>query len=241
MLHVLVSGEYGSGAGSILDGPFDSENLTLPLDVTTTKAAFDSSRIFGIGSAPDDVRFTLTHGAVTMNNHVSGIKPETFDGNNNLTSMLRVLSTNKDRKGNEFVSTVEGIDVPIYATQWHPEKVQFEWWTQEGMNHSTASVNANAYPARWLGAEARKNGRHFTNPDDEVRRPARAAARPCRRAHPRLPAAARHRRCAQTAALIYNFEPVFTGPEVGDFETEYFFKPTKQGGGLRVARRAAEL
>ncbi len=43
-------------------------------------------------------------------------------------------------KGRSFASTVEGTTLPFYATQWHPEKVQFEWDPEEGINHSTESV-----------------------------------------------------------------------------------------------------
>ena len=48
------------------------------------------------------------------------------------------------RKGVAFVSTVEGKTLPFYATQWHPEKVQFEWDPEEGINHSTISVTVRA-------------------------------------------------------------------------------------------------
>ncbi len=39
-----------------------------------------------------------------------------------------------------FVSTIEGKSLPFYSSQWHPEKVQFEWDAAEGINHSTDSV-----------------------------------------------------------------------------------------------------
>ena len=71
-------------------------------------------------------------------------------------------------------------------------QVQFEWWAAEVMDHSKDSVHANSYPAFWLVDEARANARAF-------------------------PTAA-----AETAALIYNYAPVFTGPD-GDFEQEYWF------------------
>jgi hypothetical protein len=43
-------------------------------------------------------------------------------------------------KGVEFVSTMEAYNYPIYITQWHPEKVQFEWDSEEGINHSYPSI-----------------------------------------------------------------------------------------------------
>ena len=40
---------------------------------------------------------------------------------------MYVLSTNTDTNGIEYVSTVEFKKKPFFGTQWHPEKVQFEW------------------------------------------------------------------------------------------------------------------
>jgi gamma-glutamyl hydrolase len=36
------------------------------------------------------------------------------------------------RAGKAFVSSIEGKLIPVYATQWHPEKNQFEWNPEEG-------------------------------------------------------------------------------------------------------------
>ena len=36
----------------------------------------------------------------------------------------KVLSTNNDEEGLEFISTMEAIDYPFFGTQFHPEKSQ---------------------------------------------------------------------------------------------------------------------
>lgn len=54
-----------------------------------------------------------------MNNHVSGVTPETMASNDKLKAFYNVLSTNADRKGKVFSSTVEGIKYPVYGTQWY--------------------------------------------------------------------------------------------------------------------------
>ena len=63
---------------------------------------------------------------VTMNNHHYGIYTEHFHNTESLNTFFNVLSVNKDRKGVEFVSTMEAYKYPIYGTQWHPEKNSFE-------------------------------------------------------------------------------------------------------------------
>ena len=52
---------------------------------------------------------------VTMNNHQSGVSPTTFTTNSALASFYRVLSTNVDRKGKPFVSSIEGIKYPVFG------------------------------------------------------------------------------------------------------------------------------
>jgi hypothetical protein len=39
-------------------------------------------------------------------------------------STFRILSTNADREGRVFVSSIEAFSIPIYGTQYHAEKVR---------------------------------------------------------------------------------------------------------------------
>ena len=48
--------------------------------------------------------------AITMNAHQSGVTPETYSSNANLKKFFNVISTNSDRAGRAFVSTVEAKD-----------------------------------------------------------------------------------------------------------------------------------
>ena len=57
-----------------------------------------------------------------MNNHKMGLSPTKFKKHKNLNSMFKIVSTNKDRKGKEFVSTIEAHHYPFYGVQWHPER-----------------------------------------------------------------------------------------------------------------------
>ena len=45
-----------------------------------------------------------------------------------LPTFYNILSTNEDKKGLPFVSSIEGIKYPFWATQWHAERTQFEWY-----------------------------------------------------------------------------------------------------------------
>jgi gamma-glutamyl hydrolase len=153
---ILAAKDY-----SLLHTGFDSWNLSLPLEYS---ASYKDSKM--LGSAPQDVLEILEHQAVTLNNHVAGVTTSRWDNNKNLNAFFKVLSTNKDRKGVAFVSTIEAHDFPIFATQWHPEKVQFEW-VPAGINHSAASVRANGYFAFFFVNEARKNSHKFATQKEE--------------------------------------------------------------------------
>ncbi len=75
-------------------------------------------------------RYTAAaHEQLTVNAHHDGILVTTLETNVKLSGFFDMLSSNIDpNNGRAFVSTVEGKNgVPIMATQWHPEKNNFEW------------------------------------------------------------------------------------------------------------------
>lgn len=102
-------------------GNFDSFNYSLPLAFTPHA---ESSKLFG--AAPKPLMDILSTQNVTFNSHIEGIYPEHFLQNDALNSFYRILSTNEDRKGRPFVSTMEARNYPIFGVQWHPEKNRFE-------------------------------------------------------------------------------------------------------------------
>ena len=156
---------------SILDPPsgvMDSYNYSIPLDFTSEAT---SSRLFS--SAPAEVMNILGKENVTMNNHHYGIFPTHFNEIDSLKSFYNVLSTNKDRAGVEFVSTMEAYKYPIYGSQWHPEKNPYEWGKDdnnipnEAINHSFDAILIAQYAANFFVNEARKNNHFYSNGDLE--------------------------------------------------------------------------
>ena len=104
-----------------LMGNFDSFNYSIPLNFTDEA---EESKLFR--DAPRDVMNILSAQKVTFNSHHEGIYPHHFVRTDELNSFYRILSTNVDRKGRPFVSTIESKKYPIYGVQWHPEKNRFE-------------------------------------------------------------------------------------------------------------------
>lgn len=170
----------------------DAYNLSIPLDFA--KENIPGSKLFG--KAPQDVLDILATQNVTMNNHHYGIYPEHFAATPALASFFSVLSTNTDRAGTAFISTVESFRYPIFGTQWHPEKNPFEFgMTPEGIpneaiNHSPEAVRVSQYASNFFVKQARRSSHAFA---DTAR---------------------------EQAALIDNWAATAT---TGDFMSTYFF------------------
>ncbi|KYQ88154.1 peptidase C26 family protein [Tieghemostelium lacteum] len=167
---------------------FNSENYTVPLNFTS---GYLNSEIFS--NAPQEFLTYLSTLPITMNNHQYGVSPSTFESTEALTEFFNVLSTNVDRDGNTFISTIEAKNYPIFGTQFHPEKPIFEWWDEEVMNHSFESILANQYFSNFFVNQCRKSTHSFPNVNLEAQ------------------------------ALIYNYSPEYTENTVPDFEQCYCF------------------
>mmetsp|Transcript_30109 Transcript_30109/g.52910 ORF Transcript_30109/g.52910 Transcript_30109/m.52910 type:complete len:434 (-) Transcript_30109:296-1597(-) len=132
---------------------FDSEGLSLPL---RESVGWNESRL--ISSLPSEVSFWLRSENITTNFHHDGVKPSAYERNERLSNFFRVISTNKDRKGVEFVSTIESFHAPIYGVQWHPERNQFEFKdSKDPINHQPHAIKAMGSVAEFFVNEARKS------------------------------------------------------------------------------------
>lgn len=166
----------------------DSENLPLPLNLSQD---YNTSKMFG--KLPQSLAYFMSTAPTTMNNHGYSVLTSTFEANLALKKFFNILSTSKDRNGVEFVSTMEGIKYPIFATQWHPEKNTFEWSLNENIPHQEMSIKVTQFMSNFFVNQARLNQHKFATQEEE------------------------------DAALIYNYDPVYTG-NVSNFEQCYFFK-----------------
>ena len=117
MQQLMIIGDGKDNLDNLLT-QFDSfNNLLLPLDITEEGK---HCRILK-GLSSNFLKKIQTK-KCTMNNHRMGLSPIKFKKCNNLYSMFKIVSTNKDRKGKKFVSTIEGRYYPFYGVQWHPER-----------------------------------------------------------------------------------------------------------------------
>lgn len=125
-----------SGDDTIIDAKLDAENYSIPLNLTV---AGETSRLLNSGQGKEwsiDVKSMVENYPVTLNNHMHGVYTSSFEANSKLVEFFDVVSTNVDRSGVSFISTVESSDPSdmVYATQWHPEKNVFEYGSQSGVD-----------------------------------------------------------------------------------------------------------
>jgi len=138
-------------------------DVSMPLEFTNAAA---TSRL--LKDLPTDLLQALRDEPITYNYHKFGFDPRKFNGRDSkITAFFTVLSTNKDTDGKEFVSTYEAKHFPIYGTQWHPEKHNFEWDTSKHINHSLNAIRISQYLANFFVQEARKSSHAFSNSVEE--------------------------------------------------------------------------
>lgn len=111
LLNILTSGNW-----SILDrNVYLSENQSLPLSLTSSAS---HSHIFG--QMPEHIVNIFAHENVTVNLHHDGLPPNSFKADPHLNQFYRMIATNQDRVGREYVSFIEAYEYPIYGVQFHP-------------------------------------------------------------------------------------------------------------------------
>lgn len=92
-----------------------------------------------------------------------------------------------------FVSSMESRNFPAYGVQFHPEKVLFEWISKVNIAHSFNAVKAAQYFSNFFVNEARKSQHKFSSEAEEAK------------------------------ALIYNYQPEYTGIENNTFNEQIYF------------------
>jgi len=140
---------------SVLDTGFDAGDYALPLKFTD---AAKTSVMFG--DAPAALLAALEKENITLNDHECGIDPATFASNSRLKKMFNVLSTNVDRRGKIFVSTIEARDsarYPFFATQWHPECASWLCFSNVDVYNNVNGMEAALWIMRPFAEAARNN------------------------------------------------------------------------------------
>uniref|UniRef100_A0A146LWE9 folate gamma-glutamyl hydrolase n=1 Tax=Lygus hesperus TaxID=30085 RepID=A0A146LWE9_LYGHE len=101
---------------------------------------------------------------ITSNHHSQSFTRESLRLHN-LEQTWSTLTVNSDSNGTEFISSMEHVQYPqIFGTQFHPEKIPYEWTTKDP--HSLEAILPNRYFYDYFVEHARYNDHKFR--DGEV-------------------------------------------------------------------------
>jgi gamma-glutamyl hydrolase len=125
----LIALLAAEGDEQIVQCGYDSENLALALNYSSLDrdGSWPDGSLYS--SVPPEVALSLNSSAFTLNYHHCGVPPAVARGSLGFHQHFDIMSTNFDRSGREFVSSIQarGLDpigpfwAPIFATQFHPE------------------------------------------------------------------------------------------------------------------------
>lgn len=148
----------------LCEGCYTTDGTPMILNLTDAAA---TSRLFS--DIPTGLLKAVTTQRITENSHVNGLEPKRYEGNTKLKEFYQILSRNTDpTNGKLFVSTMEGRRYPFSATQWHPEKNNFEWGKigklgYAAIPHSSDAVRLSQYVANNFVNRARQNFHRFSS------------------------------------------------------------------------------
>eukprot|EP01086_Lenisia_limosa_P016259 TRINITY_DN591_c0_g9_i1.p1 TRINITY_DN591_c0_g9~~TRINITY_DN591_c0_g9_i1.p1 ORF type:complete len:318 (+),score=88.63 TRINITY_DN591_c0_g9_i1:83-1036(+) len=144
-----------------LSGPFNAWNLRYPLHFQ-----IDPQMTKMFSNASSQMISNLENKRLTSNYHHYGVAPSVWNSYP-AASQWNVISTNKDEDGKDFISSVENKLHPFFATQWHPEKPQFEFAVHHDIIHTQDAVQVGQFLANRFVGYARQNDHKFPSKDME--------------------------------------------------------------------------
>lgn len=88
--------------------------------------------------------------------HTYGISVKKFLSNPKLCEKLKIVQISKDKDGKWFCSGMEGRNLPIFISQYHPEKQAYQWSKTGEIRHNKDSVELSQHLASTFLSECRR-------------------------------------------------------------------------------------
>jgi gamma-glutamyl hydrolase len=130
--------------------PTETLNMTAPLNLPKS---YRESELFR--AIPKHLVNRFNNTLITAHFHNFSLPLKLFLESEKLKNFYKIITTNVDRNGVEFVSTMEAKKYPFYSMQWHPEKSPFEWQPKKAIPHFQKSIELCQYIANFFVQEAR--------------------------------------------------------------------------------------
>jgi len=116
----------------------------------------------------EDLKQKMTNANLSVFYHQYMYHYDTFENTYPLNITLTPVTHSYDTRGVKYVSSYESPSMPIYGTQFHPEKNAFEWRASYAMNRGYDAILLQQYYANFFVNEARKNTNTFPDKDHYI-------------------------------------------------------------------------
>lgn len=138
----------------------DAVNHRINLKITTH---FDETRIHK--GLPEALREAVQTERICYDSHHDGVRPEFFEKYEGLHD-YRIVASADDKQGKEFVSLIEHKKYPIYAVQYHPEKIAFIHKPDLDLPRTTEAFALARHYALFIVTEAKKSSNVYGTPEE---------------------------------------------------------------------------
>lgn len=182
-------------AGSNPLSPCKTSDYGRPIKFSMAYEVFWRTRLFKYLSRQQHADMQSEN--VVYHWHVQCLLKNDFLNTAKLNGFYRMMASNVDELGKEFVDIIEARDYPIYATMFHPEEVMFSFEIKPkaghtAVPHSVRAERTSQYFANFFVDECRKNINTF---EPELLR----------------------------KLIIYNYAPKYEGDELSPYDLVYYF------------------
>ncbi|KAG1653415.1 Gamma-glutamyl hydrolase [Nymphon striatum] len=145
----------------------DCETWDMVSHLNFTKG-YRNSRLFE--DMPEEMQRDMATLPIAINYHRSCLTYNAFK-KYKMHETINLLSTNHDYNGTEFVSTMEAKEYPFFATQWHPEKILFEFVSRpislKNTPHFPRAIEIAQWLSRFFINYARQSSHTFRTVEEE--------------------------------------------------------------------------
>jgi gamma-glutamyl hydrolase len=152
-----VIGVVAAGTSTVLKCIYHGvDPAMLPLNLTSYQP---KSTMFGArAESPQNIVAILKTQNSTLNWHSCGISPHDF--NEKMGKVLSVISTNHDVNGVPFISSYESPQNNLFATQFHPERVPYEF-SNDIVGHTPDDIRVSTYLSMFIASRLRMNNHSY--------------------------------------------------------------------------------
>jgi gamma-glutamyl hydrolase len=158
LLHVLIT-----GTTKVLD-KFNSWNIASPIQFNIEEITI--SKMFANFSEKDFEN--LRNKPITQQFHHLGISPESYKKYQELKNFFKITSFGLDRDSKVYIASVEAINYPIYAIQFHPERTPFDKAANDDIPQSTEALLISQKFGQFLVSEAKLSSNIMTE-EEKIR------------------------------------------------------------------------